>query len=46
MTAIYETLFGWMPTLIQVAILGLLAFLVIRLVLFIVKIILDALPFV
>lgn len=45
MTAIYQTLFGWLPAFIQVAILGLIAFLVIRLVLKIVSIVLDAIPF-
>lgn len=46
MTAIYQTLFGWLPAIVQVAILGVIAFLVIRLVLKIIQIILDALPFV
>lgn len=45
MAAIYQALFGWLPSYIQVAILGLIAFLVIRLVLKIVKIVLDAIPF-
>lgn len=45
MRAIYQTLFGFFPPIIQVAILGLIAFLVIRLVLKIVQIVLDAIPF-
>ena len=45
MTAIYQTLFGWLPAFIQVVILGLIAFLVIKIVLTIVRIILDAIPF-
>ena len=46
MVAIYQMFFGWMPAVLQVPLLGLLAFLIIRLVLQIVKIVLDALPFV
>lgn len=45
MSAIYQSLFGWLPAIIQAAILGLIAFLVIRLVLKIVQIVLDAIPF-
>lgn len=45
MTAIYQLFFGWMPAVLQAALLGLLAFLVIKLVLTIVKIVLDAIPF-
>lgn len=45
MRAIYQAIFGWLPAIIQVAFLGLLAFLVIRLVLKIIKIVLDAIPF-
>ena len=45
MTAIYQTLFGWMPAFLQVALLGLIAFLVIKIVLTIIRIVLDAIPF-
>lgn len=45
MSAIYQALFGWLPAVIQAAILGIIAFLVIRLVLKIVQIVLDAIPF-
>lgn len=45
MTAIYHMFFGWMPAPIQILILGLIAFLVIKLVLTIIKIVLDAIPF-
>ena len=45
MAAIYQSLFGWLPAIAQAAILGLIAFLLIRLVLKIVKIVLDAIPF-
>lgn len=45
MSAIYQALFGWLPAVLQAAILGLIAFLVIRLVLKIVQIVLDAIPF-
>lgn len=45
MSAIYQAMFGWMPAIIQAAILGLIAFLVIRLVLTIIKVVLDAIPF-
>lgn len=46
MRAIYEALFGWMPVLVQAVMLGLIAFLVIRLVLKIIQIVLDAIPFI
>jgi len=46
MVQIYQMFFGWMPAIIQAAILGLFAYLIILLVLKIVKIILDSLPFV
>lgn len=45
MASIYQMFFGWLPAIIQVLILGLLAFLVIKLVLAIIKIVLDAIPF-
>lgn len=45
MVQIYQMFFGWMPSIIQVLILGLLAFLIIKLVLTIIKIVLDAVPF-
>lgn len=45
MVAIYQMFFGWMPAIIQAAVLGLLAFLIIKLVLTVVKIVLDAIPF-
>ena len=45
MTAIYQTLFGWMPAILQALLLGLIAFLVIKLVLTIIRIVLDAIPF-
>lgn len=45
MVAIYQMFFGWMPAIMQVPLLGLIAFLVIKLVLTIVKIVLDAIPF-
>lgn len=45
MTAIYQMFFGWMPAIIQALILGLLAFLIIKLVLTIIKVVLDAIPF-
>lgn len=46
MRAIYEALVGWLPLVVQYVILGLIAFLVIRLVLKIVQIVLDAIPFI
>lgn len=45
MQAIYQMFFGWMPALMQVIVLGLLAFVVVLLIFKIVKIILDSLPF-
>lgn len=45
MTQIYQLFLGWMPTAIQVIVLGLFALLIILLVLRIVKIVLDSLPF-
>lgn len=45
MAVIYQTFFGWLPAIIQFPLLGLIAFLVIKLVLTIVKIVLDAIPF-
>lgn len=45
MIAIYRMFFGWMPAILQVPLLGLIAFLVIKLVLTIIKIVLDAIPF-
>lgn len=45
MTSIYQTLFGWLPPVFGAALLGLLAILAIILVLNIVKIVLDAIPF-
>lgn len=45
MSAIYQALFGWLPAVLQAAILGIIAFLVIRLVLKIIQIVLDAIPF-
>lgn len=45
MTAIYQALFGWLPAIVQVAILGIIAFLVVKLVLTIIRIVLDAIPF-
>lgn len=45
MVAIYQMFFGWMPAIIQAAVLGVFAFLIIKLVLTIVKIVLDAIPF-
>ena len=46
MVAIYQAFFGWLPAVLQVLILGLLAFLIIKLVLTVIKIVLDAIPFV
>lgn len=46
MSGIYQTLFGWLPPIFGAALLGLLAILVIILVLNIIKIILDAIPFI
>lgn len=45
MRAIYQMFFGWMPAMLQVVILGLLAFVVILVIFKIIKIILDSLPF-
>lgn len=46
MSAVYQFLFGWCPTLaIRTAFAGLLALAVVFIVLRIVKIVLDALPF-
>lgn len=43
---IYAIVLGWLPVWFQVVVLGLIAFLVILLVMRIIKIVLDALPFV
>lgn len=46
MSAIWSFLFGWLPTAgMRVAIAGLLAIIIIFIVLRIVKLVLDALPF-
>lgn len=45
MSAIYQALLGWLPPIVQVAILGVLALLVIKIVLTIIRIVLDAIPF-
>lgn len=46
MASIYLAFFGWMPAILQIPLLGLIAFLIIKLVLTIIKIILDAIPFI
>lgn len=45
MSAIYNTFFAWMPGILRAVILGILAIVVIILVARIIKIILDAIPF-
>lgn len=45
MSAIYQLLFGWLPARIAAVFLGLFAIIIIFLVLRIVKIVLDSLPF-
>ena len=45
MSAIYQMFFAWMPIPLRVAVLGILAIVIIILVARIIKIILDAIPF-
>lgn len=45
MKTIYLMLFGWLPALVQYIILGLLALLVIVIIVRVIKLVLDAIPF-
>ena len=46
MAAIYQMFFGWLPAPIQIIVLGFFAYLIILIILKIVNIVLDALPFI